>query len=403
MQKVISGLTSPRDLDRFRIELDRIGAQLDDGYTLPADWYYDPAIYELEREAIFGRTWHLVGLTSDFGEPGSYKTVDVDEHRSFIISRDAAGQLHAFYNVCPHRGATLCDAPGTGKTIQCGYHGWTWRLDGRLHRAPLMDEGEGFDATDFRLREVSLGVWEPFIFLNPDPDADPLAEYLGELPTQVAALGVDMTRIVRDSYHRVWDQVYECNWKVAVENGLECYHCSVAHPGFADTVDLNRWQISMAGNCVTQGTRLRQSTALAPKANKPTRLGELATDLALSESGTDLALFHYVFPNQSIQVWPGPSGSFSIGRFIPLGVERTRRVYMRFWTMDVPREVSDESWRFTMQVASEDLKLCEGVQRGLRSGGYARGRFQLVSPGLGEHGTRQMNKLTVERLRSFVS
>jgi choline monooxygenase len=245
---------------------------------------------------------------------------------------------------------------------------------------------------------VSVGVWEPFIFVNPDPFARPLSEYLGDLPEQVASLGVDMARIARDSYRLVLDRVIDCNWKVAVENGMECYHCGVAHPGFAATVDLNRWHISMGGNCVTQGTRLRRATSSPHK--RGTQLAEAVTNVALSDDGTDLALFHFVFPNQTVQVWPGPANSFSIGRFIPVGPERVRRWYARYWTSDVPQDLSQESWGFTMQVANEDRALCEGVQKAMHSGAYTRGRFQLVSSSVSEHGAQRMNQLLLRHLRA---
>src|SRR5262249_8543316 len=154
----------------------------------------------------------------------------------------------------------LLEGCGNRSTIMCRYHGWTYRLDGGLHRAPQFDDIAEFDPAEYGLYEVSVDEWGPFVFLNADPHATPLAEHLGALPDELAKLGMDLGAVADQRNSRVVDAFLECNWKVAVENSLECYHCSTSHPSFRATVDLPKWQLSINGNCIIQGTHLRPST-----------------------------------------------------------------------------------------------------------------------------------------------
>ena len=136
--------------------------------------------------------------------------------------------MRAFANVCRHRGAQVVrEACGNRKTLQCHYHAWTYNLDGSLRAAPGMKDEPGFDTSAYPLRPLRLETWGPFIFVNLDAEAKPLSHYLGELPALVDATGLRL-----DGIHRRVRRTYEiaANWKVVMDNYLECYHCPVAHP-----------------------------------------------------------------------------------------------------------------------------------------------------------------------------
>ena len=136
-------------------------------------------------------------------------------------------------NVCRHRGSTVVEGAGNRKTLQCPYHAWTYGLDGRLRAAPRADFELGRTSA---LEPVRLERWGPFLFVNADADAEPLADWLGPVPAQVAELGLDVDAL---QFHHRAEWSVAANWKVVAENFLECYHCAVAHPGFSALVDVS--------------------------------------------------------------------------------------------------------------------------------------------------------------------
>ena len=154
-----------------------------------------------------------------------------------VVVRDEDGGLRAFLNVCRHRGSLVCEGEGKRASLQCPYHAWTYGLDGSLRAAPRSDRVPGFEKEALGLVAVPVDAWGPFVFVNPDPDAEPLAETLGELPALVAASGVDLDSL--RFLKRASGDEYAANWKVCSENYLECYHCQVAHPDFSKVVDVS--------------------------------------------------------------------------------------------------------------------------------------------------------------------
>jgi choline monooxygenase len=167
---------------------------------------------------------------------------------------------------------------------------------------------------------------------------------------------------------------------VAVENSLECYHCPTSHPGLRATLDLNGWQVEMRGTRISQGGRLRPPGATGRPDLEVRRLGPTASAVALSPDGNDLAWFHWVFPNNSVSIWPGPGRSFNIGRWIPMAPDTTRWWRIRYWPSDVPEAAREEQWAFISQVNEEDKRIVEGIQRGIGSGAWDGGIFSLVAP-----------------------
>src|SRR5262249_26701778 len=154
---------------------------------------------------------------------------------------------------------------------------------------------------------VAVGTWGPFVFVNPDPEAEPLAEHLGELPRLVAEGGVDVDGLV---FHSRAEGAYEANWKVCVENFLECYHCAVAHPSLAKALDVS----AAAYELVEHPTF---STQIGPPKNGGGGVYDAVGDVERGQ-------FHLLFPATVVNVMPG-RGNLSIGPVIPLGPERTHR------------------------------------------------------------------------------
>src|SRR5262249_13896419 len=173
---------------------------------------------------------HYAGPLEWVAEPGARFPCSAGA-APVVVVRDGDGELRAFLNVCRHRGSVIVKERDSGKTLQCPYHAWTYGLDGCLRAAPRAEREESFDATQLGLRPVQVESWGPFVFVNADLDAAPLADSLGSIPSLI-----DPGALV---FRERLDLQLEANWKVAVENYLECYHCPVAHKDFSALVDVD--------------------------------------------------------------------------------------------------------------------------------------------------------------------
>ena len=332
---------------------------LERGYTLPASWYADPAVLRLEHERIFRRSWQYAGRADQVADAGTYFACRVGDV-PVVVTRDRRGKLRAFANVCRHRGHEVARGEGRRETLQCAYHAWTYGLDGELRAAPRADREAAFDRRELSLLPVSVETWGPFAFVNPDPEARPLADALGELPALLARGGIDVESLrfrERISWH------VEANWKVAAENYLECYHCLVAHAGFVRVVDVDPavWRLEADGLLLSQFGPARDGSEDGRREYDPR--GAVAD-----------GQFHLVWPSTCVNVMPG-RGNLSIGPLLPAGPERTERFLDYFFAPDTPDEWIADLMAFDDQVGREDASLVESVQRGLRSGMVEHGRL----------------------------
>ena len=201
--------------------------------TLPGRYYYDPAIYDREQERIFSQMWVCVGRADAILTVGLYQIVSIGRE-SVIIVRNRDDKLNAFLNVCRHRGSRLCTvAAGQLKgSIQCRYHAWTYGLDGRLIGAPNVLHDEHFDRTAFGLMPVALEIWEGLIWLNLADDPAPIETQL-HIPiierfgnyAPFARYDVGKLKAGKTITYEV-----QANWKLLLENFMECYLCGPMHP-----------------------------------------------------------------------------------------------------------------------------------------------------------------------------
>jgi len=263
--------------------------------------------------------------------------------------------VRAFLNVCRHRGFPFAEGSGKRETMQCPYHAWTYGLDGSLRAAPRSDEEPHFPKDELGLCRVAVGTWGPFIFVNGDRDAEPLADALGSMPAQVAELGLDVDDLV---FYTRWETEVEANWKIVCENFLECYHCQVAHPQLAEMLDVSAEAYALS----TDGRLSSQ--------NGPTREGG-GTTMHL-DGELPRSQFHFLWPNLGVNIFPGRP-NISLGPMIPLTPGRTYRFLDYFFGRDVDQAWIDELMAFDDQVGKEDRVLVEGVHRGIASGGLEHG------------------------------
>ena len=322
--------------------------------TLPWAWYSAPEILQREGERIFARSWQYVGHTGQLPADGSYFTATAGQI-PVVVTRARDGAVRAFLNVCRHRGHVVASGAGRRETLQCPYHAWTYGLDGALRAAPRADREPGFEPGGLGLHEIRVDTWGPFVFVNPDAGADALTGALGDVPARLAEiLDVDALEFrFRTEFE------LEANWKLACENFLECYHCAVAHPGFAAAVDVSpdSYRLEAVGLTSSQLGPLRRDG-----------------DSFLSGGEIPRSQFHFLWPNFGLNVFPGKP-NLSCGPILPLGPERTARYLDYFFAADVEQAWIDDLMAFDDQIGREDKALVEGVQRGVRSGVLADGRL----------------------------
>jgi len=199
-------------------------------HTLSSKYYTKKEILKQEYKNIFLKHWICVGRAEDIAKPSEYFTLDIGGE-NVIILRDNKGMLKAFFNVCRHRGTRICqnNKGKFSKTIQCGYHGWTYNLDGNLVGAPHMDNVDKFNKKDYPLHSVSIEEWEGFLFLNLDDHPENFGKKFEPIIDRFSSWNLDNLAIKESRIYNV-----NCNWKLIIQNFCECYHCPIIHPQLAE-------------------------------------------------------------------------------------------------------------------------------------------------------------------------
>lgn len=328
-------------------------------HTLPGWAYTDTGLFERERTAIFNRGWHYAGPLASLANAGDYLTAGLLD-QNIIVIRGKDGELRGFYNVCQHRAHELLKGRGCAKVITCPYHAWSYHADGRLRTARGTENVANFRPEEFHLKPVRIEVFaDHFVFFNLDEGAAPLAEQAADLAQELRdeVLGAGGYKI--SSFP---DGQIACNWKVAVDNYLECYHCAPAHPAFADLVSMEGYRTHAAGLWSSQkGTVGRfDNNAYTLRRNAPEQR----------------ALFWWLWPTTTFNVLPGSPG-IGVFSFLPAGpaltITRGDR-YAMPGSADPAEDAARTQYSSTV-LGPEDNALCESVQRGLASKGYSQGRF----------------------------
>ena len=204
------------------------------GPTLvPAKRYYSPDFHEREMEQLWKHVWQMACHEDDLPGVGDYVPYEIGE-LSFLIVRSAPDEFKAFRNACLHRGRRLKERPGKQvHEIRCPFHSWAWRLDGSLKEIPCQWDFPYIDPAEQDLPEVPVGRWGRFIFINPDPNAEPFEEFLDDFPSNFELLPYEKRHKVAEVR-----KILRCNWKVAQDAFAESWHVFSTHPqvvwGFGD-------------------------------------------------------------------------------------------------------------------------------------------------------------------------
>jgi Rieske 2Fe-2S family protein len=197
-----------------------------DQYSLAQAFYRDPDIYQRDIERIFLNAWLYAGHISEVPGLGDWFLFEFAEE-SVIIVRNRNNEINALLNVCRHRGSRICvEGSGCSRRLTCPYHGWTYDLEGQLRAAAHMDES--FDKSEISLARIHVELLDGMIFVNFAEDPSPFAPLREELADCLKPYRLEEAKVAhRQSYP------IASNWKLALENYCECYHCAPAHPEYS--------------------------------------------------------------------------------------------------------------------------------------------------------------------------
>lgn len=374
----------------------KVSALLDQrkpGHTLPQAFYRDPAFYEFDLEAIFGRTWLFAGLDLDIPKPSGYVTLSIGK-TSVVLVRSADGQIRGFFNSCRHRGAEICtQARGKVSRLSCPYHQWTYGLDGTLLAAAGMPEG--FDRSGHGLKPIHLEMVAGTIFIclaATPPDFAPIRRSLEPLlaPHELAGGKIAFETTI----------VEKGNWKLVMENARECYHCAARHPELMKTFPHLRREppetrndaaaLAFREHCLAQGLEIgpfkvegfeANRFALRDGARSFTLDGQPAVAKLMGRVGDGNvgSLRFALDPNSFAHA----TGDYAFLFFaLPHGPEETL-VHMK-WVVnkDAVEGVDYDLDRLTKvwsQTNDQDVWLVENNQRGVNSLGFEPGPYSTVS------------------------
>ncbi len=338
---------------------------LEKAYTIPAPWYFDTRIEQLERNSVFATNWQVVGRLDQVKERGQFFTIDVNRE-PLVIVRSDDGNLRAFFNVCRHHAAAVVsEESGCAKQFRCPYHGWTYGNDGVLKGMVEFEGVCNFERADNGLVPVRVDVWENFIFVNLDGKAVPLREFLGKVPEIVEPL--QLTEKLHYFDRRIY--TLNCNWKVYVDNYLDGgYHVPHAHKGLSSVVEYTKYTIENLERACLQSSPLDSSRAL---------------ESAISSTRQGHAFYLWIYPNFMINAY---SGVMDTDLVLPMGVDKCAVIFDYYFAdiSSAAQKHHSESIAVSEKVQDEDMAICDSVQRGLSSRAYVAGRLS-VRREAGEH------------------
>jgi choline monooxygenase len=340
-------------------------APLERASTIPASWYTDARVLELELRTVFRRSWQCAGRLDQVRAPGDYLSCELPGGEPIVAVRGQDDVLRGFFNVCRHHAAAVVTDPqGSARQFRCPYHGWTYSLEGELKGTPDYTGVCDFNRAANGLVPLDCAIGERWVFARPEPGPS-LSDFLGEdLRRQLQDLALDgLQWMERRSY------TLDCNWKVFVDNYLDGgYHVPHLHKGLDSVLDYRAYTITTGDRFCLQSSPLVSDGA--ETRTREVRQGERA-------------YYYWIYPNFMINCY---GYAMDTNLVIPRGTDKTEVIF-DFFFADVSASARDAnlaSIEVSEQIQDEDVAICESVQRGLRSRAYGAGRLS-VRREAGEH------------------
>ena len=346
--------------------------------SLEARYYTDPEIFRCENRVLLANTWQFAGHISRLERAGDYFTFEIGNESLFCVL-DQDHEVRTFYNVCQHRAHQLVSGSGNARLLVCPYHSWTYALDGRLRSGLNLQSVPGFDIGSICLSSVKTDIFLGFIFVNLDPNTEPMDRWFPDARSELVEYVPHIERLKPIDWIEVQKR---CNWKVAVENYSECYHCRINHKTFASgVIKAETYDIQPQGYCLRHTTECQNLDRMS-----------YPIDLDANSHAGDYSSW-FLWPTFSFQVYPG--NVLNTYHWRPLAVDRVS-VTRGWFTIDgeeseVIRRLARQDRETTVE---EDIHLVESVQRGLMSRGYKPGPLVLDPDGgvLSEHSLQTLQQ-----------
>jgi choline monooxygenase len=340
-------------------------APLDRASTIPSSWYTDSRIFELEKETVFSRSWHVAARIDQLSKPGDYVTTDIADE-PIVVVRGSDNQIRAFFNACRHHAAAVMNEPhGNCAQMRCPYHGWTYSLEGELKGTPDFTGVCDFDRANNGLLPVAVATWEPWVFVRIDASpSESIDKWLGaQLVDEFS--GLDLQNL---KWFERRNYTIDCNWKVFIDNYLDGgYHVPHLHKGLDSVLDYSNYTIECGERHCLQSSPM---VTTGDENVAETRKGERA-------------LYYWIYPNLMINCYEGVMDTNLVR---PITVDKTEVIFDFYFTdiSEAARERNLASVSVGDTIQQEDLDICASVQRGLKSRAYDAGRLS-VRREAGEH------------------
>ena len=324
-------------------------------WTPPSGWYTAREIFEIERRTVFRHSWQPAARLTQLASAGDY-VAGCFAGEPYVVVRDHEGSLRAFYNTCRHKGREVVTGSGRAEQLVCGYHAWSYDLDGRLRKAPRMAGIEDFDRKAMGLPPLAVDSWGPWVMICRDDSAAPLSATATALSEELDAGG--WTEL---AYAGARSWTIACNWKVYVDNYLDGgYHIPHMHPSLDAQLDMSGYRTEL---------HARYSIQTCPPSDRSegVRIGERA-------------IYAWLYPNLMLNRY---GDCLDMNHVVPID-ENHCRVDYEFYFRDPKAEAVEASIAQSDFTQQEDIAICESVQRGLHSESYERGRYAPTVE-IGEH------------------
>lgn len=332
--------------------------------SMPPEIYSSPELLRLEVEKIFKKEWICIGRTAEIPNEDDYLTFDLLDQSVFAI-RQKDQSIKVFANVCAHRCAKLLEGSGKKNQIVCPYHAWSYRSDGRLVAAPYMDKTPDFNVDNYRLKEIRWEVWQGFIYITLDADADSVSTHLSEFEKVIGQYQVE-----NYVHGFTYDVVWPANWKCFIENYMDAYHIFKVHRktfgkygSAVDATTMHDGNNYFTYHLVDVGSMANQQRDVAIGVAHPDNKN-------LDEFWRRQTVLGCVFPAHTMQLQPDMLWYVTVQ---PQGVDYFR---MR-WSVSFPPEIMESednseeyienTRKLLIAVNAEDEDILGRVYQGLRS------------------------------------
>jgi len=345
--------------------------------TLPSAVYRDPEIFRLLKEKVFARSWQVAGDVESIRVPGQVFPLTLLEgslDEPIFFSRDHDDRVHCLSNVCTHRGTVVVEGACNAKNLRCRYHGRRFGLDGSFQYMPEFDQTENFPTPADDLPKIPFGSWGPMLFASLGPVV-PLETFLEPVRSRVSHLRLEDLRF---DPLRSRDYLVQANWALYCDNYLEGFHIPFVHASLSEAIDSGSYATELFESGSVQIAEARRSEdGFVP----PPDAAEGVRPVA--------AYYFWLFPNTMLNFYPW---GLSVNIVKPLGPSRTRVVYLT-WVSN-PEKLESGAGAGLDRVEREDEAVVEGVQKGIQSRAYDRGRYSPTK----EAGVHHFHRLLAHHL-----